>query len=89
MNSRNLTNLSSFVFVEKVNDDIVSVNNLADVLVRDDRAAAVVVVVDDDDDDDNDDDSNDCILTLFLFLLLRGNRLARVSELLSHSTSRR
>ena len=45
MNSRNLTNLSSFLFVEKVNDDAVSVN-LAVVLVRDDR---VVVVVDDDD----------------------------------------
>ena len=46
MNSRNLTNLSSFLFVEKVNDDTVSVVNLAVVLVRDDR----VVVVDDDDD---------------------------------------
>ena len=50
MNSRNLTNLSSFLFVEKVNDDTVSVVNLAVVLVRDDR----VVVVDDDDADDDD-----------------------------------
>ena len=50
MNSRNLTNLLSFVFVEKVNDDTVSVN-LAVVLVHDDRVV-VVVVVDDDDDDD-------------------------------------
>ena len=46
MYSSNLMNLSSFGSAEKVNDDTVSVVNLAVVLVRDDR----VVVVDDDDD---------------------------------------
>ena len=48
MNSRNLTNLSSFLFVEKVNDDTVSID-LAAVLVCDDRVVAVVIVVVDDD----------------------------------------
>tara|TARA_B110001450_G_C17529847_1_gene444207 strand:- start:40 stop:279 length:240 start_codon:yes stop_codon:yes gene_type:complete len=79
MNSRNLTNLSSFVFVEKVNDDTISVN-LAVVLVRDDRVVVDVVGNDvDDDDDDNDDDNNDCIPT---------NCLVRVSSKL-YSTSQR
>ena len=65
MNSRNLTNLSSFVFVEKVNDDTVSVN-LAVVLVRDDRVVVDVIGNDDDadaaaaaDDDDDNDENND------------------------------
>ena len=65
MNSRNLTNLSSLLFVEKVNDDTVSVN-LAVVLVRDDLAVVLVRddrvdvdVVGNDDDDDDDDENND------------------------------
>ena len=65
MNSRNLTNLSSLVFVEKVNDDTVSVN-LAVVLVRDDRVVVDVIGNDDDadaaaaaDDDDDNDENND------------------------------
>ena len=48
MYSSNLTNLSSFGSDEKVNDDTVS-NDLAVVLVCDDRVVAVVIVAVDDD----------------------------------------
>ena len=49
---KELTNLSSFSFVEKVNDDTVSVDLAAAVLVCDNHVVAVVIVVVDDNNDD-------------------------------------